>query len=176
MTNVNAAPSPPSNNRLRLALMVSLALNVLVIGAVAGTLLMSPKHGWGGHKRKQSGLIGFAQTLPADRAEVIRAKIASEEAALVPLRKAERDARDTARAMLMQEPFDAEKFKAALARAAEADAKEKSARMSLLATTAAELTPGERRQLHTWFEKRRARFRRMRGEDEAPPPPPPPAP
>ena len=85
-------------------------------------------------------------------------------------------ARDAARAILMQEPFDAEKFKAALARAAEADAKEKSARMSLLATTAAELTPDERRQLHNWFEKRRARFRRLRDEDAPPPPPPPPAP
>ena len=175
MTSVNAAPSRPSNNRLRLALMASLALNVLIIGAVAGTLLMSRHHGWRGHKGKQFGLIGFAQTLPADRAEVVRAKIASEEATLAPLRKAERDARDAARAILMQEPFDAEKFKAALARAAEADAKEKSARMSLLATTAAELTPDERRQLHNWFEKRRARFRRLRDEN-APPPPPPPAP
>ena len=123
MTSANAAPSPPSNSRLRLALMASLALNVLIIGAVAGTLLMSRQQGWNGHKGKQSGLIGFAQTLPADRAEIIRAKIASEEATLAPLRKAERDARDAARAILMQEPFDAEKFKAALARAAEADAK-----------------------------------------------------
>ena len=80
--------------------------------------------------------------MPADRAEIVRAKIAGEEATLAPLRKAERDARDAARAILMQEPFDAEKFKAALDRAAEADAKEKSARMSLLATTAAELTAG----------------------------------
>ena len=176
MTSANAAPSPPSYSRLRLALMASLALNVLIIGAVAGTFLMSSHQGWGGHKRKQFGLMGFAQTLPADRAEIIRAKIASEEAAMAPLRKAERHARDAARAILMQEPFDAEKFKAALARAAEADAKEKSARMSLLVTTASELTPDERRQLHSWFEKRRARFRRLRGEDEAPPPPPPPAP
>jgi uncharacterized membrane protein len=174
--SVNAEPSPPSNNRLRLALMASLALNVLIIGAVAGTLLMSRQHGWNDHKGKQFGLMGFAQTLPADRAEIIRAKIASEEATMAPLRKAERDARDAARAILMQEPFDAEKFKAALARAAEADAKEKSARMSLLAATAAELTPDERRQLHNWFEKRRERFRRLRDEDAPPPPPPPPAP
>ena len=67
MTNVNAAPSPPSDNRLRLALMASLALNVLIIGAVAGTFLMSSHQGWGGHKRKQFGLMVFAQTLPADR-------------------------------------------------------------------------------------------------------------
>ena len=99
MTSANAAPSPPSNSRLRLALIASLALNVLIIGAVAGTFLMSSHQGWGGHKRKQFGLMGFAQTLPADRAEIIRAKIASEEANLAPLRKAERDARDAARAV-----------------------------------------------------------------------------
>jgi uncharacterized membrane protein len=170
MTSGNAAPGSPPSNRLRLALMASLALNVLIIGAVAGTYLMSPHKGWGTHKRKQSALMEFSQTLPADRAEVVRAKIAGEEATLVPLRKAEREARDAARAVLMQEPFDAEKFKAALTRAAEADSKEKTARMSLLATTAAELTPDERRQLHAFFEKRRARFRRLRGEDAPSPP------
>jgi uncharacterized membrane protein len=177
MTSVNAPPSPPPNNRLRLALMASLALNVLIIGAVAGTLLMSRHQGWKGHRGKHSVLVQFAQTLPADRAEVIRAKVASEEATLAPLRQAERDARVAARAILMQDPFDVEKFKAALDRVAEADTKEKRARMSLLATTAAELTPDERRQLHAFFEKRRARFRRHRDEDATPPPPqPPPAP
>jgi uncharacterized membrane protein len=173
MTSENAAPKPQADRKLRLALMVSLALNVLIVGAVAGTLLMSRHHGWKGHDRKAFGLLGFAQTLPADRGDMIRQKIASEQAVLGPLRKAQRDARDAARAILTQEPFDAAKFKAALERAAEADAKVKSARMSLVATTAAQLTPDERRQLHNWFEKRRARYRHHREEETAPPPPAP---
>jgi uncharacterized membrane protein len=163
MTSDNAASKPPAAGRkLRIALIVSLALNVLVIGGVAGTLLVSRHHGWKGHGDRAFGLLGFARTLPPERAELIRQRIASEKANLSALRKAERQARDEARSILMEEPFDAEKFKAALSRAAEAEAKEKSARMSLLAETAAGLTPEERRQLHNWFEKRRARSRRDR--------------
>jgi uncharacterized membrane protein len=157
------APKPPAAGRnLRLALIVSLALNVLIIGGVAGTLLASRHHGWKGHGNRAFGLLGFARTLPPERAEKIRQRMASGKANLSALRKAERQAREEARGILAEEPFDAEKFKAALSRAAEAEAKEKSARMSLLAETAAELTPEERRQLHNWFEKRRARSRRER--------------
>lgn len=157
------APKPPAAGRnLRLALIVSLALNVLIIGGVAGTLLASRHHGWKGHGDRAFGLLGFARTLPPERAEKIRQRMASGKANLSALRKAERQAREEARGVLAEEPFDAEKFKAALSRAAEAEAKEKSARMSLLAETAAELTPEERRQLHNWFEKRRARSRRNR--------------
>jgi Spy/CpxP family protein refolding chaperone len=46
--------------------------------------------------------------------------------------------------------------------AAEADAKEKSTRFSLFAEMVATLTPEERRQLHAWFEKRRARYDRRK--------------
>lgn len=168
-----AGPSRKSPFNLRLALMVSLALNVLIIGAVAGTLLVSRHHGWKGHKFKGAGLAGFARTLPAERGEAVRQKLESDQAILAPLRKEERAARDAARAVLVTEPFDVEKFKSALDRAADADAKEKRARMRLLAETAASLTPEERRQLHNWFEKRRKRFRKH-SDEEAPPPPPPP--
>lgn len=37
----DATPAPTSCRKLRLALMASLALNVLIIGAVAGTLCFS---------------------------------------------------------------------------------------------------------------------------------------
>lgn len=170
MTSVSAPPSPPSDRRLRLTLMASLAVNVLIIGAVAGTLLMARHHGWKGHHRKPPGLLGFAQTLPMDRGEMIRQKVAGEQAAIEPLRQAERDARSKARAILLEDPFDAEKFRAALVLSAEAGTKEKIARMSLVASTAAQLTPEERRQLFDWFEKRH-RARQQQQQDEVPPPP-----
>ncbi len=166
MTSDNVAPKPPAGRNLRLALMASLALNVLIIGAVAGTLLMR-HHGWKDH-HKAHGLAAFAETLPPERAEVIRQKLASEEETLKPLRAAEREARDAARTLLTQEPFDAEKFKAALDRAVDADANEKRARMARFAATAVLLTPEERQQLHNWFEKRRDRYRRHRDDDENP--------
>jgi uncharacterized membrane protein len=151
--------------------MASLALNVLIIGAVAGTLLMSRFH-WKAHEFKGAGLAGFARTLPGDRGDAIRRKLDSEKAVLEPLRQEERAARDAARSVLMTEPFDVEKFKAALDRAVDADAKEKRARMALFAETAATLTPEERRQLHNWFEKRRKHFRGRHDGDGAPPPAP----
>jgi uncharacterized membrane protein len=176
MTNDTAARPGGSSFKLRLALMVSLALNVLIIGAVAGAMLVSRHHGWHGHGFKGAGLAGFARTLPPDRGDAIREKLKSNRAALAPLYKEEQEARDAARSVLMTEPFDVEKFKAALERAVDADVKEKRARMELFAETAASMTPEERRQLHNWFEERRKRFRRHHDDDEesAPPPPPPP--
>lgn len=172
MTNDTAAKPGGSSFKLRLALMVSLALNVLIIGAVAGAVLVSRHHGWHGHGFKGAGLTGFARTLPPDRGDAIRQKLESNRASLAPLRKEKREARNAARSVLMTEPFDVEKFKAALERAVEADVKEKRARMALFAETAAAMTPEERRQLHNWFEERRKHFRHRHHDDEPPPPPP----
>jgi len=171
MTNDTAARPGGSSFKLRLALVVSLALNVLIIGAVAGAVLVSRHHGWHGHGFKGAGLAGFARTLPPDRGDAIRQKLESNRASLAPLRKEKREAREAARSVLMTEPFDVEKFKAALERAVEAGVKEKRARMALFAETAASMTPEERRQLHNWFEERRKHFRH-RHDDEPPPPPP----
>jgi len=168
MTSDNAAGRPAAGRRLRLALMASLALNVLIIGAVAGTMLFGRHHGWR-HHGHHGGLLAFARTLPPERGEMLRKKIESERVVLEPLREAERKARDEARSVLTAEPFDIEKFKAALDRAADADAKEKKARMALFADTAATLTAEERRKLHFWFEKRRARWRRPPPDDTTPP-------
>jgi len=175
MTSDNGAgPSRrPAGYNVRVALMASLALNVLIIGAVAGTLLMGPHHhGWRHHGFKGAGLIGFARTLPPERSDILRKKLESDRAVLAPLRKEEHEAREAARTVLMTEPFDVEKFKAALSRAVDADEKEKRARMALFAETAASLTPEERRELHNWFEKRRRHFRHDRDADAPPPPPP----
>ncbi len=171
MTSDNGeTPSRFAGVSLRVALMASLALNVLIIGAVAGTLFVGRHHGWHGHGFKGAGLSGFARTLPPERSEIIRQKLESNRAVLDPLRKEEQEARDAARGVLMTEPFDVEKFKAALSRAVDADEKEKRARMTLFAEMAASLTPDERRQLHNWFEKRRAH--RHHHDEDAPPPPP----
>jgi uncharacterized membrane protein len=166
MTTDSGAPSPAAYRRLRIALMASLAVNVLIVGSVAGALLFGPHHGWKGPGHPGFALSSFTQTLPAERSEALRTYIESEEATLAALRKAKFDARAAARALLAVEPFDETEFKAALERAVEADLAEKKARSALLADTAARLTPDERRQLHKWFEERRERFRRARGEAE----------
>ncbi len=153
MTLETAAATPSACRKLRLALMASLALNVLIIGGVAGTMLFGPRGG----PHKSGPLLGFAHMLPRDRGDMIRQNIADAQPGLEALRKAERDARDAVNAALIVEPFDQGKFNAALDQSAAADAKEKSARLAVFAKTAAQLTPEERRELHDWLEKHHPR-------------------
>jgi len=153
MTNATTAGS---GRNLRPALMASLALNVLIVGGVAAALLLPHLHGGKRHPRP-TGLAGFAETLPADRGEFVRQKVQAEKANFEAIFKEERESRQAARTILVEEPFDVAKFKAALDRVAQAYDKETRTRMALVADTAAQLTPDERKQLHTYFEKHRAR-------------------
>jgi uncharacterized membrane protein len=153
MTFDTATVTPSACRKLRLALMASLALNVLIIGGVAGTMLFGPR----GPHHKSGPLLGFAHTLPSERGDMIRQNVADAQPGLETLRKAERDARDAVHAALIEEPFDQGKFNAALDRSAAADAKEKSARLAVFAKTAGQLTPEERRELHDWLERHNPR-------------------
>lgn len=159
-----------SGRNLRPVLMASLAFNILIIGAVAAALLLPFFHG---HKRPRpgpSGLAGFAEMLPADRAAFVRGKVDAQKEAFEAIFKEERESRLAARAALQEDPFDAAKFKAALDRIGEAYDKETRARMALLADTAAQLTPEERKQLHAYFERHRARKRHSKAPPDDPNP------
>lgn len=172
MTSDNVPAKPAAGRGLRIALMASLALNVLIIGGVATTLLC---FGGKGHHHRGSGLMGFVETLPSERAKSIGDKLKADREALRPLRQAQREARGQARSALMAQPFDASAFRTALDNAATAGYEEKKARMGMLADLAAELTPDERQQLHQWFEKRRRHFRhgpKDDGDDDDAAPPP----
>lgn len=163
MTSDNVPAKPAAGRGLRIALMVSLALNVLIIGGIATTLLC---FGGKGSHHRGSGLMGFVETLPSERAETVGAKLKTDREALAPLRQAQRDARSAARTALTADPFDAAAFKAALDKAADAGYEEKKARMGMLADLAAQLTPDERQQLHQYFEKQRHRFRHRGPKDD----------
>jgi uncharacterized membrane protein len=153
----DATPAPTSSRKLRLALMASLALNVLIIGAVAGTLCLSrfgpgPGH-WG---PKGSGLLfHFAHTLPRERSDMIRQRLADSKPNMETLRKGIRDARLGVRAALTAEPFDQAKLNAALEGIVQAEVNEQRAKVAVFGDTVSQLTPEERRQLHDWLEKRR---------------------
>ena len=160
-----------SGRNLRPALMASLAFNVLIVGAVAAALLLPFLHGGKRHRPPPpTGLAGFAETLPADRAAFVRGKVEGQKEAFEAIFKEQRESRQAARAILMEEPFDVAKFKAALDRVAQAYDKEARTRMTLVADTAAELTPEERKQLHAYFEKHRARKRHSKAPPDDPNP------
>jgi len=147
----NATSAVPGRN-LRPMLMASLALNILFVGGIAAALLL-PHMGRRHHA--PTGLVGFAETLPAERAAFVRGKVDAQRQAFEAIYKEERESRQAARVILTEEPFDAAKFKAALDRVAEAYDKETRTRMALVADTAAQLTLEERKQLHAYFEKHR---------------------
>ena len=149
----DAAPVAGSSYRkLRYALMASLALNVLVIGAVAGTLCFK-RPGPGGPKG--SGLLGFAHTLPRERSDMIRQKFADSRSQMETLRQAIGDARAGVRTILTAEPFDQAKLNAALDGVVQAENNEHRAKVTMFGETVGQLTPDERKQLHDWLEKRR---------------------
>jgi uncharacterized membrane protein len=150
-------PSRFSLRTLRWVLIGSLALNVLIIGAVASAMCMAhfggpPPHGRG---FMQSPLLGFARTLPRERADVVRQTVADAQPNMESLRRAMRDARAAARAALTAEPFDQAKLDAAVDGIVQAETNQARARTALFAGTVSKLTPAERAQLHEWLEERR---------------------
>jgi uncharacterized membrane protein len=152
MTLDNTAPAASSYRKLRLALMASLAVNVLIIGGIAGAMLMGPHHK-GPHRGTL--LLSFSRHLPGDRADLVRQNVADAQPALETLRKAEREARETVRAQLVADPFDQGKLDAALDQLVQADTKEHTARVAVFGKTVGQLTPEERRQLREWLDKHR---------------------
>jgi uncharacterized membrane protein len=149
-------PSRFSPRTLRWVLVASLALNVLIIGAVVSTLCLSRwGHGHNGPGFKGSPLLGFARTLPRERADVVRQKIADAEPSVEAARRGIRDARAAVRDVLSAETFDQAKLDAALDGLVQAQTNEARARTTRFGATVGQLTPEERRQLYEWLEKRR---------------------
>lgn len=162
MTSAKTSASKgPNCRRLRVGLIASLALNVLIIGAVGSALLFA-RHGHGWHGRKSFGLYGFARTLPNDRRDVIHNSIKDGRAKLRPLREEVWSARAAARKVLAEEPFEEEKLKAALNVVVAADADYQCARMTIFSQTAAKLSDAERDDLTKWLERHGKRYRRHR--------------
>ena len=103
MTDVSSPASQPQDaraRRLKYALIASLALNLLIIGAVAGTMYGFSKHrprfmSGGG---EDFGLMGLTRVLPEERRKEIRKQLAQDRNALRPLiddvRAARREAAD----------------------------------------------------------------------------------
>jgi uncharacterized membrane protein len=140
---------------LRWGLVASLALNVLVIGAVAGTLCFSRKGGPDGPGFKGSPLLGFARTLPRERADMIRQKFADAQPGMETARKAVRDARGTVRTLLPADNFDQAAFNAALENLVQAETGVARSKKGLFGDVVGQLSPEERKALHEWLEKRR---------------------
>lgn len=161
------APAPserPGSRRLKYALIASLALNLLVIGTVAGTMFM---HGFGKHPPPRSGygphqdfgLMGLTRTLPEERRKEMRKNLREDREKLRPLIDELRASRREAAAKLGAEPFDSAALKGAFDVAGEKDRAVREAAIAAFLVHAEQLTPEERRRLADWWLKRNEPFK-----------------
>jgi len=137
-------------------LVASLALNLVVIGAI-GSLL------WRGHaesttplgRRVVPNIVGYAVTLPPERVSELERLTKGEWQNVRPLRRALMEARAEVNKALTAEPFERERFLAAQARLAAADVASREAAFKLHTAISMNLTPEERRGFLRWREWQR---------------------
>lgn len=146
---------------LRLALIASLAGNLLVIGTIGGSI-WAFRHGehWYG-RGVNAHLLGFTGTLSTERRYAIWQATREERRALRPLRREVHKARAEARAVLTALPFDRQKLADAQARVLAAETKARAEAHKLFIAVAAVLTPEERTAFASWEPARRAERMRM---------------
>jgi uncharacterized membrane protein len=153
----NTGPEPARRRPrwLLVALVVSLALNLVVVGSVAGAVwrFRAPPHWAGG--AVTPNLLGYASTLPAPRRKELWDATAEERRLIRPFRREVRVARDETIKALIAEPFERQRFLAAQARQAEAENRARQAVQTLYVKIADGLTPEERRAFPRWREHRR---------------------
>lgn len=150
-------PSAPRAPRWMLWLLfASLALNLLIIGLVAGSAWRfrhgggPPHHGWA-----PPNLIGYSMALERGRNKALREATSPMRHALKPLRRDIHAARNEVTAAISAEPFDQARFDAAQARLVDLENQARQQTLALYAEIAKSLTPDERRAYKQWRERRR---------------------
>lgn len=138
------------------ALFVSLALNLIVIGAVASFVWRHRlEFAAGPPPHLAPNLLGYTSTLPAERRKDLWSQTEEERRTVRPLRRTLREARDESLKALTAEPFDQERYLVAQSRLLAADQKAREAVYRLYGQIAVNLTAEERRGFLRWREKRR---------------------
>ena len=155
MTDGHTAHAEPTRRAPRwllAALFASLALNLVVVGLVAGAVWRFRPPAW---VPITPSLVGYASALPPERRKQLWDQTAEERAELRPLRREVRTARDETVQVLAAEPFDRQRFLAAQARQADAEQRARHAMQALYLKIADALTPEERHAFPRWREHRR---------------------
>lgn len=151
---------------VKIALVASLALNLLILGTIGGRIL-AYRHAGGPPPAVRGGphLLTFTRTLPAERRFEIWKVTRKELRALRPLRKDVRRARAQARAVLAAEPFDKQKFTDVQMHVFDAEMAFRREAQTLFITIAGALTPAERSAFSKWQMLRRAERARAMHRD-----------
>jgi uncharacterized membrane protein len=151
---------------LKTALIASLAVNLLVLGTIGGSL-WAFRHGPWSRGGPNAHLLGFTHTLSEDRRSAIWQATREERQALRPLRKEVGKARAEVRALLTAQPFDQQKFAEAQARVLAAEIAARSEANKLFIAVAGLLTPEERVAFANWKPAQRAMRMRLLSRDRS---------
>jgi uncharacterized membrane protein len=145
-----------------IVLVVSLALNLIVIGMAAATIFHFRKH----HVGPTARFGQYVRTLPSERRDTLRALLDQRQAAVRPLRREARAARRRARRAFAAQPFDRDKLFEAYRSASDARIALIKARGDWFAKFATELSANERRDYLQWRSRHRKFWRRRRWRPE----------
>ncbi len=141
-------------NRLRhwmpIALIVSLAVNLLIAGALASAYWRFRQEAPFPGNPGNINLLGFSATLPADRRQAIMRQTAEQRRAMRPLRAEVRAARLAARALFLAEPFDSDAFARAQAYVLESELQARKQAQALFLIIAGLLNKDERQAFARW--------------------------
>lgn len=146
-----------------IALVISVALNLLVVGVVAAAMFHFRSRGWD----REAGFANYVSSLPAERRTVMSELLEAQRTALRPLRRQSRAARAQVRGSLTNEPFDRTKLDEALNVARQARSALDQARGDWIARIAEQMSAEERRGFTNWRDRHRhGRWRHHGAPDE----------
>lgn len=156
------AASSPSNGRGlsrwgRTTLIASLALNLLIVGFVASAIWRHRQETVFAGNAINANLLGFTQTLPAERRQALWRKTAEERHVLRPLRGEVRAARLAVRQVFLAEPFNAAEFAKSQDRLLDAEMRARKEAQKLFLAIANALTSEERAAFARWQPAEAAR-------------------
>lgn len=134
----------------------SLALNLLFLGGVAAAI-------WHHYNMQITrggdyGLMRFAKELPPARQDTFRQQVANARSSFKGQWNNVRTAWIEANDLLTAEPFDKDKFQAAMGKLREAETQYKTGLNNNFADIAASFTPEERKLLQSWRARRKPWF------------------
>ncbi len=133
-----------------LLLIASLALNLLVLGALAHRAMDWRR---GGHDAMAGPAMRFLRELPAERRAVLEPQVEAVRAALRQGRQGLKDAHKKAQEFLIQEPFDRLAFEATLRQFMDGEGSGRGAAIGPIVNLVEAMTPAERLALSKRIRK-----------------------
>jgi uncharacterized membrane protein len=137
---------------VRIALLASLAVNLLGIGVIGGSWL-GPQHSGS----KEFGLKGFSYTMSNERGQMVRDAFGPYRPVIRDIRDAADNARADAANALAGEPFDPAKLRAAIDRLNDAETKGRERVSAFFLEVSGKFTAEERVAFAQWWRQHKMR-------------------